>query len=98
ESIAALDPDLVVTSFVDDTQLEQFAAVGITVIEQPAAITVDDTYQQIRQLGEATGHAEQGDQVAAEVSDAIDAYQSAADPDAEPLTYFYELDDTYYTV
>lgn len=98
EAIAALEPDLVITNFITDAQLDQFAAVGITVILQHAAVTVADTVDQIRQLAVATGHADRGETVATAVTDAIDAHRAATDPDATALTYFYELDDTYYTV
>ena len=54
EAIAALDPDLVVMS---DTKIQdQLESLGIDVWVGPAAVTIDDVYTQLEQLGAVTGH------------------------------------------
>jgi iron complex transport system substrate-binding protein len=98
EAIAGYDPDLVVIADDGADLSGALAELDIPVLVAPAATTLDDTYDQLGQLGAVTGHAEE----AAAVVDGMreDVADITADlPDTgEPLTYFHELDDTYYTV
>lgn len=96
EAIAALEPDLVVAS--SDIVQAPLEALGIAVWVGPAAETFDDVYAQIEQLGAATGHiaeaAELVGQMQADIAAAV-----AAVPDTETaLSYFHELDSTFYSV
>src|SRR5438445_7338463 len=56
EAIAAYTPDLVVAS--DDTAglVHGIGALNIPILIEPAAKNMSDSYQQIEQLGAATGH------------------------------------------
>src|SRR5439155_6840412 len=56
EAIAAYTPDLVVAS--DDTAglVHGIGALNIPILIEPAAKNMSDSYQQIAQLGAATGH------------------------------------------
>src|SRR2546427_6515259 len=56
EAIAAYTPDLVVAS--DDTAglVHGIGALNIPILIEPAAKNMSDSYQQIQQLGAATGH------------------------------------------
>ena len=56
EAIAAYNPDLVVVSN-DGGIVASLQKLGITVLLEPAADNVAQAYDEIRQLGEATGHA-----------------------------------------
>jgi iron complex transport system substrate-binding protein len=97
EAITTYEPDLVVLSDGGETQaaLEE---IGIDVLVAPAAVTLDDAYDQLRELGEVTGHAEE----AAEVVDAmkldIEDLTESIPERATPLTFFHELDSTLFTV
>ena len=55
EAIAAYNPDLVVVSN-DGGLVGQLQKVGLTVLLEPAAANLAQAYDEIRQLGEATGH------------------------------------------
>ena len=55
EAILATSPDLVVTSGLPEDVTAGLTANDIPVIFQPAASSFDDTYDQVAQLGEATG-------------------------------------------
>jgi len=97
EAISTYEPDLVVLSDGGELQasLEQ---IGIDVLVAPAAVTLDDTYDQLQELGEVTGHADE----AAEVVDAIktdikDLVESVPER-ATPLSFYHELDSTLYSV
>jgi iron complex transport system substrate-binding protein len=99
EAIAGYAPDLVV--FSDDTgelagALDELDIPGLSL---PAAATLDDTYAQLDQLGAATGHSDEAAALSARMRDDIDKLVAdAPSPDAEALTFYHELDDTYYSV
>jgi iron complex transport system substrate-binding protein len=98
EAITAYEPDLVVVGD-DFTGLTgQLAPLGIPVWSGPTAVLFDDVYSQIRQLGELTGRVDESDAVAAELEREIDALAASITPADEPLTYYVELDETYYSV
>ena len=98
EAIAGLEPDLVVTDGTNPAFLEQLDTLGIAHWEGPAAITFDDSYAQIEQLGAATGHIAEAAEVVGQMQTDIEA--ALADlPDLEaPLTYYHELDPSYFSV
>ena len=55
-------------------------------------------YEQIEQLGLLVGHVTEADQLVASMQTEIDAAVAAVVAPATPLSYYYELDDTYYSV
>jgi iron complex transport system substrate-binding protein len=97
EAIAAYEPDLVVHDGTTDlaTSLD---TLGIPNWVGPAAMSFDDIYVQIEQLGAATGHvAEAAALVANMQADIAEAVASV--PTLEtPLVFFHELDPTFYSV
>ena len=98
EAIAGYDPDLVVISD-DGTDLASaLGELDIPVLVQPTATTLDDTYAQIENLGTATGHPAEADAVVERMRSDIDKIAADAPETDEPLTYYHELDDTYYSV
>lgn len=98
EAIIAEDPDLVVLS--DDTNdvVSGLAAVDVPTIVLDAATTLDDTYAQIEALGAATGHIGDAAEVVANMQSDIEALVADLPARDEPLTYYHELDDTYYSI
>ena len=98
EAIAALHPDLVVIS--DDTTglTKQLEALGLKVWSGPAATSFDNVYDQIEQLGAATGHVADAAALVLQMQTDIAAAVKAAPKAAQPLTYYHELDNTYYSV
>ena len=58
EAILALEPDLVVHSYLPEDIEQGLANVGIPSLPQSAAATLEDTYQQIEQLGLVTDNNE----------------------------------------
>lgn len=98
EAVVGYDPDLVVASGDDPGLSKALTAVDVPFLVQPAATTLDDTYEQLEQLGEATGHAREALQVAETMEEEIeDAIADIPEFDRAP-TYYHELDDTYFTV
>ena len=99
EAIAAKNPDLVVLSNDTDKIVAQLGKLKIPVYLAPAAATLDDTYQQIADLGTLTGHADRGDRAGrADEGRHRQARQGPAEARDKPLTYYYELDPTLYSV
>lgn len=98
EAIAERDPDLVVMANDTEGAVDGLEALGIPVLLHEAAATFDDTYEQITQLGRATGHAEEAREVNAGIKSGIDDLVASIPELDEPPTYYHELDDTFFTV
>lgn len=98
EAIIGYDPDLVVASSDPGQLAASLDEVGIPTLMHPAATALDDTYTQIEQLGAATGHVDEATDLVTEMRDEIDSIVSEIPADAEPITYFHELDPNLYTV
>ncbi len=97
EAIAEYAPDLVVLS--DDLNgiVDALDALSVPTLLLPAAETIDDTYEQLGTLGDATGHAEEADEVIADVQDRIAAAVESVGADAEGLRVYHELDPSLYS-
>jgi iron complex transport system substrate-binding protein len=98
EAIAALKPDLVVIGDDFTGLTPQLEAVGLNVWSGPAATSFDNVYEQIEQLGAVTGHVADAAELVATMQTDIEAKVEAAPQPAQPLTYYHELDNTYYSV
>jgi len=97
EAIVAQKPDLVVVSDDIDDIVSELGKVNVPVIQQPAAANLDEAYEEISELGAATGHQAEADKVVADMKSAIDDVVSTTPKDTG-LTYYHELDQTPYAV
>jgi len=98
EAIAALDATIVLLAYDPGNLQTQLEALGITVWTGAAATSFDDSYKQITELGELTGKSTEAEALVASMkSDIQTAVSSMELPDA-PVSYFYELDNTYFSV
>jgi iron complex transport system substrate-binding protein len=97
EAIAAKNPDLVVLSDDIDKIVSQLATLKIPVYVAPAAKTLNDAYAQIGDLGALTGHAAQAAATVQRMKDDIAKIVKDVSTRAKPLTYYYELDPTFYS-
>lgn len=98
EAIAGYDPDLVVASSDPGDLVLSLAEIGVPTLIQPAAATLDDTYTQIEQLGAATGHLAEAAALTAQMQSDIDALVARLPDRGDPLTYYHELDEAYFSV
>jgi iron complex transport system substrate-binding protein len=98
EAIAALEPDLILTDGTNPDLLAQLDTLGIAHWEGPAAITFDDIYTQLEQLGAATGHIAEAAELVGQMQADIDAVLAGLPQLEQPLTYYHELDPTFYSV
>jgi iron complex transport system substrate-binding protein len=98
ESISGYEPDLVVVADDPAGLTDALAPLGIPVLSLPAAATFDDVYTQLEQLGAATGHVGEAAEVAAGMQADIDEIVAGLPETPAPLTYYHELDNTYFSV
>lgn len=98
EAIAGYEPDLVVMSYDPGDVADGLAALGVESLVQSAAVSLDDVYAQISELGQAAGRPDEAEALAAEMRTAIDDLTAGASADGAGLTYYHELDSTYYSV
>jgi iron complex transport system substrate-binding protein len=98
EAIAGLEPDLVVTDGTNPDLLAGLDSLDIAHWEGPAAVTVDDSYEQLEQLGAMTGHLGDAEEVVAQMQSDIAELTASMPELEEPLTYYHELDDSYFSV
>ena len=98
EAIVGYKPDLVVVNGNTGGLIKSLAAFKIPVLELPAATKLSDVYAQFDELGKATGHLAQAEQENAKIRSQLKQIAAAAPHHQAPLTYYYELDQTYYSV
>jgi iron complex transport system substrate-binding protein len=98
EAIAAKNPDLVVLSNDIDKIVDQLATLKIPTYVAPAANLIDDSYQQISDLGKLTGHPADASALVDRMRNELDKLVEGVPGRSKPLTYYYELDPTLYTV
>ena len=97
EAIANYEPDLVIYASDPGDLQSSLDKLKIPALSEPAAATLDDVYAQMEELGLATGHT---DEAAAQVAALKQNIQSVIDQVGDAgkgMTYYYELDDTYYS-
>jgi iron complex transport system substrate-binding protein len=97
EAITTYEPDLVVLSFDANDVVAGLERVDIPVLEYPAATSLDESYDQITQLGAATGHSGEAGDVVEDMRADIDDLASQADEHDDSLTYYHELDNQLHT-
>jgi iron complex transport system substrate-binding protein len=97
EAIVAEKPDLVVISFDSSVITKRLAPFSIPVLYLPAPTNLSGVYAEFDQLGEVTGHEQQARREVASLRSQISQIVAAMPHHAKPPTYYYELDQTYYS-
>ena len=98
EAIAGYDPDLVVVSNDIDNVVESLQKLGVPVLLEPAADNLAQAYDEIRQLGAATGHQAQAAKVVSGMERSLTTILRSVPRSNRHLTVYDELDPTYYSV
>lgn len=97
EAVASFEPDLVVLSNDPGDLVPGLEALGVPATLLGPADTLDDTYRQIEVLGVATGHVGEAAEVVASMQAEIDDLVGSVPEREVPLTFYHELDDTFYS-
>ena len=98
EAIAAKDPDLVVLTDDLNKIVDQLTRLKIPTFVTPSAKDIDQTYAEIGQLGALTGHPDEAAALTGRMGADIDKIVQGVPKRGTPLTYYYELDPTLYSV
>ena len=98
EAIVAKKPDLVVISNDIDNLVASLQAAKIPVLLETAATTLDDTYAQMTELGLATGQVSGAADAVSKMKSDIAAALATLKKPATPISYYHELDPTFYSV
>jgi iron complex transport system substrate-binding protein len=97
EAIAEYHPDLVITGYDSNGLVAGLRKIGVRVLLEPAPSTVDGAFRIWTGIGAATGHAAAARRLVTSTEHQLAAIVAAAPHPATPLSYYYELDQTYYT-
>lgn len=98
EAISELDPTVVLLTYDPGDLQAQLEKLDIKVWFGAAAATLDDTYKQITELGDLTGKVAEATALVESMDSEIEATITGMElPDA-PVSYYYELDNTFYSV
>jgi iron complex transport system substrate-binding protein len=97
EGIANYKPDLVVASNEPTSVDSQLGALGIPVVSDPAATNLSQEYAQFEELGKLTGHEAQARAEVAKIKSQVARIVASVHRPTHPVTYYYELDQTYYS-
>jgi iron complex transport system substrate-binding protein len=97
EAIAGHNPDLVVVSNDTNKIVDQLKQLKIQVYLAPAAKTLDDTYRELTDLGKLTGHSTEAASTVDRMKSDIATLTKGLQQRPKKLTYYWELDPTYYS-
>ncbi|MGY2003570.1 ABC transporter substrate-binding protein [Blastococcus sp. SYSU DS1024] len=97
EAVAAYSPDLVVLS--DDLNgiVDALDRLEVPTLVLGAAESLEDSYEQLETLGEATGHPEEAGEVVADVQERIEAAVDSVPDDVAGTRVYHELDPSLYS-
>jgi len=98
EAISGYTPDLVIISYDPGSLVEQLGTLNIPVFIAGAAMSLENVYEQIEQLGVLTGHSQAAIEVSKTLQTSIEDAVASVKFTDPPLSYYYELDNTYYSV
>jgi len=98
EAIVAYEPDLVVASGLPEDVTAGLEAVDAVVLDLPAPTELEEAYQQVIDVGIATGHEDEAADVAEQMRTDIEALAATVPEREVAPTYYHELDQTLYSV
>ncbi|MFC3686799.1 helical backbone metal receptor [Aquipuribacter hungaricus] len=96
EAILGYAPDLVIASSDPGDLVSALEAAGVPTLLLPSALDIDESYDQIERVGAATGHVEEAAALTEEMAADIEAAVASV-PEGEALTYYHELDPSFFT-
>lgn len=97
EAIAAYGPDLVVMSGNPDEIVSGLEALGIPVLVHEPALDLEDAYQQMLQVGAATGHVDEAASLVASLQEEVAQLVDQHADFGLGLTFYHEISDTFFS-
>ncbi len=97
EAILGFAPDLVVLSYDPGDVVAGLQAASVPSLVHGSAATLAGTYRQIEQLGAATGHLGDAAELVLQMQTDLDALVASLPESAAGLTYYHELDSTFFS-
>jgi iron complex transport system substrate-binding protein len=98
EAIAKYNPSLVIAAADEGGLVAGLDKLGVPVLIEPTATSLDNAYAQIDQIGEATGHTAQAASVTKNMQDEIAADVKRAGALHSDLAYYWEISaNPYYS-
>jgi iron complex transport system substrate-binding protein len=98
EAIVKYNPDLVIASQDSNGLVSGLVKLGVPVLIEPAAASLADAYDQIEQIGAATGHTAQAATTVSTMKSEIAADVKQAGADHSGISYYWELSaNPYYS-
>jgi iron complex transport system substrate-binding protein len=98
EGMAAFDPDLVIVSFDPGGVVDGLNALGVPVLVLDAPADLDGVFAQYADIGLAVDRVDEAAELIRSVRGEIEDIVASLPDDAAGLTYFHELDASFYTV
>jgi iron complex transport system substrate-binding protein len=98
EAIVAYKPDLVIVAGDSTGLTAELAKFGVPVLSDPAATDLSQEYAQFDELGVATDHLAQAKAEVSKIKTQITQIVKSTPKHTKPLTYYFELEQTYYSV
>jgi len=97
EAIAGAQPDLVLVFFDPGNLVDGLARAGLTVIFLETPTSVDGALEQIRLLGEATGHPQEAEELVGTMQQRIGVIEERLADVQQGPRLFHEVDNQLYT-
>jgi len=98
EAVLEYEPDLVVLSHDMGDLVAGLDEADVPTLLLPVPEDFDELYSQIERAGAATGHAGEAAEVVSSMQSDIDDVLSEVPEREQPLTYYHELDPSYYSI
>jgi iron complex transport system substrate-binding protein len=98
EAILGFEPDLVVASDLPPDVVAGIEAADAEVLNLPAPAVLEEAYEQIQEVGAATGHPEEAAALVEQLEADIDEIVASVPERDAPPTYYHELDESLYSV
>jgi iron complex transport system substrate-binding protein len=96
EAIAQSNPDLVIVSYPGPV-IGQLEKLGVTVLEEPAVDTVAQAYQEIREVGAATGHSSEAAKTVRGMEVRLTRLIRSVPKTRRHLRVYHEISPDYYS-
>ena len=98
ETVAALDPDLVILFFDPGDVVDGLGRLGIPAILFSAPATLDEAYAQMEAVGAAVGADLEAAELVSEMREDIEEITARIPSGDDRPTYYHELDPTLYSI